>query len=633
MKKKKIAILANGWNNEYIYQVLEGIKEEAAKDGVDIFVFLTYIYWGELSLQSKCQLNIYHLPNPKDYDGAIVLSNTFNLPDEHERALALFKRKNVPMVCTEVRMPDVAIVGTSNTKGMKELAKHLVVEHGVKSVVYVSGIQGNEECAQRKSALLEVLSEHGLSLLDEYRGDFGFYGASTNTLRYLDEGGVLPDAFVCANDHMAIGVIDALRKRGIRVPEDTLVTGFDHIDESKNAYPMIATVSKKGEELGKEAYIELKNQIECQDSTVCKIFDSEFISSESCGCKPTEEELENRLNILRTGYSRNNEKNMNDLILQNLRTSMSKVDTKEGFNARANDTFYNVSYMGEDFCICTEPLFFETDDDNYPQRIRGYSKTMDVIYSKVNNQSQPLYSFKTKELYPGYKKEPGKSNVYLFAPINHLDYIIGYFAVKNNTKIIFDMSLKKWLGEMNTLFITIRNYIFAQQTNKKLKQIYMTDFLTGINNRTGCEKILFQFIEDEKKARRSSILLFADIDCMKTINDVYGHLNGDLAIKATADAMKESLPDSWMLGRYGGDEFIAVGPCLNDDFAKTIRDNLSSSMKKVISGLKISFNLTVSVGYTIIHPEDEGDVEEYIRQADAYMYEEKKKAHKALGVE
>ena len=105
----------------------------------------------------------------------------------------------------------------------------------------------------------------------------------------------------------------------------------------------------------------------------------------------------------------------------------------------------------------------------------------------------------------------------------------------------------------------MRRYIFSERKNRQLKEIYMTDALTGLYNRTGCEKVLYEFITEQKKQGKKSILVFADIDRMKIINDRYGHLKGDFAIKATADAFKKFSPDSWMFGRYGGDEFIAGG--------------------------------------------------------------------------
>ena len=70
----------------------------------------------------------------------------------------------------------------------------------------------------------------------------------------------------------------------------------------------------------------------------------------------------------------------------------------------------------------------------------------------------------------------------------------------------------------------------------------MNDALTGIYNRTECENVLYNYILEQKNNNKRTMLVFADIDCMKTINDVYGHLNGDFAIKATTEAFKKYAP-------------------------------------------------------------------------------------------
>ena len=158
----------------------------------------------------------------------------------------------------------------------------------------------------------------------------------------------------------------------------------------------------------------------------------------------------------------------------------------------------------------------------------------------------------------------------------------------------------------------------------------MNDALTGIYNRTGCENVLYNYILTQKENKQRSILVFADIDRMKTINDVYGHLNGDFAIKATAEAFKKFAPKDWLFGRYGGDEFIAVGSCPPPDEIPLFIKNLSKSMTKEFKSLNLSFILHASIGYVVIEPEDEGTINDYINSADKSMYAEKEKFHKIL---
>ncbi len=105
------------------------------------------------------------------------------------------------------------------------------------------------------------------------------------------------------------------------------------------------------------------------------------------------------------------------------------------------------------------------------------------------------------------------------------------------------------ISNLNSLFLTVRRNIFAKKTNRELKRISMTDAQTGVYNRSGYEMVLRPFVDEQRAAGKISLLLFIDINRMKTINDKYGHLNGDLAIKATADAMRSILSDGWLLAR------------------------------------------------------------------------------------
>lgn len=630
MKHKKIAVFSNGWSNEYIEKVLEGIRRGAAEDGVDIFFFATYIYSFDEIGQNKCQLNIFHLPDPNEFDGAIMFTNTFNLHDEQERICALFQRAGIPMISTEIEVPGMAYLGTENYGGVHELATHLIEVHGVKKITFMAGIEGNEESDIRQHALEDALAEHGLKLYSRLQGDYGFYTSNELIKKMLDEGQELPEAFVCANDHMALGISAALHDRGYRVPEDVIVTGFDKISEASSSFPLLATVSRGWESLGDKAYKELKNQIENPNPEYYEKFDSYFVPSESCGCAPTKEALEDRLEVVRNNYANVVSSNMLEIFFHKFRIEAADVESKEEFFEVAKRSFEVMNLVGKDFAICTEPAFFEIEDKEYPKRIRGYSSKMDVIYAMKNGKPVPQYMFNSSEIVPGYRKRTGESNLYTIVPLNNMEYIIGYLVIANDTKLLYDCSLRRFVYNMNSLFITIRQYIFAQKTNRKLLEIYRTDFLTGMYNRTGCDEVIYSYISEQRKNGYRLLLLFADIDRMKIINDRYGHLNGDLAIKATADALKKCLPGDWLFGRYGGDEFIAVGLCLNEDEVENRRENLWKSMNGYIEGLHLSFDLSASVGCAVINPDDEGSISDYIREADESMYEEKKKAHERI---
>ena len=627
---KRIAVFTNGYSNEFIEKVITGLQKEAQADSVDIFVFVTYCSFMDHERQNKCQLNIFHLPDPDDFDGAIMLTNTYNFPDEQERVCARFQRAGVPMISLEVEVPNMPCIKTENNKGVRELARHLIEHHDAKKIIYVNGVAGNVENSERRQALIDELHEHGLELFNEFPGDFGFYSAYLETKKYIEAQNELPDAFVCANDTMALGVDSALDEHNISVPKDVLLTGFDMIKDGQCTFPILATVSRGWEKFGEIAYKKLMYHIEHPDENFVETYDSYFVPSESCGCAATEEANNKRFDKIKRHHFEELQKSIIEIMFQRIQIPVTHATCKEDFYEKGLSTVQDIPQFGPNYCLCTEPEFFTMSDDEYPERIRGYSSDMDVLYELRDNKRIAMGHFDSRELYPNYKHEEGKSNLYIFAPLNHLNYIIGYIAIKNTPDLLYNMGLSGWIKSMNALLFSMRRHIFAQRTNKELKRIYMTDALTGIYNRTGCEKVLYEYISTQKQKGEKSILVFADIDRMKTINDVFGHLNGDLAIKATAEAFLKVSPKGWLFGRYGGDEFIAVGPYPETDNLEELMKSLSEEMSKEIDSLNLAFMLHASVGYAVIDPSDEGTIDDYIDQADKYMYADKEKMHKLM---
>ncbi|MCR5511231.1 MAG: GGDEF domain-containing protein [Lachnospiraceae bacterium] len=627
----KIAVFTNGWSSEYLSKVIEGIRTKAEPDGTDIFIFTSYLLWGEEGERRKTKLNFYHLPDPEIYDGVIILTNTFSGNDEIDTIKRMFRGKRIPVISTEVKIPGFGFVGTSNYEGVRELADHLIEEHGVRKIIYVSGIADNEENKIRQHALEDSMEIHGLEKPDVIHGDFEFYSTVQHVGEWLKRGEPLPDAFVCANDYEALGVIYRLYEAGIKVPDDVLVTGFDNIREGQTTYPMVASVSRQWDQMGENIYDLLKKMIDDYDPNFEVLYDSTFVPSESCGCKPSEQAVEYRLDSIRNQYRNSSVSDMVEFQFQEIRGAMSKVDSKEAFFEQASESLDLKDYLGEDYCLCTQKQFFEKTDDEYVPET-GYDRNMEVLFERKGHDPVPQRFFDRREIYPGYVDEEGVSNIYVITPLTNLDHNIGYFGVKNKPEILYDLCFKKFINNLDTLLETVRQYIFSQESNRKLKNIYMTDFLTGMYNRTGCEEILFSYLETEKNAGNDSVLLFTDIDCMKTINDVYGHINGDLAIGATAEGIRRTLNDEWKLGRFGGDEFVAVGKFEEGLTIEDYRDRFREALKDVIEEMKLTFNLTASVGYCIVTPESNGSIEDYIKIADASMYEEKERAHRAMGI-
>lgn len=183
-------------------------------------------------------------------DGLIVLAGS--VPDDEIGRLA----RRLPVVVMAGRRHGDALdhVSVSNAEGMRALVGHLLDDLGVRELAYVAGSDGSPDDAERWQGFREALAERGLAAPEspDHRGDFTREGGR-RAGRELLARETLPRAVVCANDQMALGVIDAARIGGIDVPGDLIVTGFDGIDAGRLSTPRLTTVKQPMEEVGRAA--------------------------------------------------------------------------------------------------------------------------------------------------------------------------------------------------------------------------------------------------------------------------------------------------------------------------------------------------------------------------------------------
>jgi len=164
-----------------------------------------------------------------------------------------------------------------------------------------------------------------------------------------------------------------------------------------------------------------------------------------------------------------------------------------------------------------------------------------------------------------------------------------------------------------------------------LRELSITDELTGLSNRRG----FFAFAQQQMKhARRNNVrmvLFFADLDDLKNINDTFGHVAGDRALTDAARIFVETFRDSDIIARMGGDEFAVIMGNAPDSGIEAVRNRLEKRLEKYNSRRDGSFRLAVSVGLTVFDPAKPVTVDELSREADARMYEQKQQKKAARG--
>lgn len=154
------------------------------------------------------------------------------------------------------------------------------------------------------------------------------------------------------------------------------------------------------------------------------------------------------------------------------------------------------------------------------------------------------------------------------------------------------------------------------------KQDIFTDGLTGVTNRKGFDKILNERIS-LKQSKFSLIMI--DLDYFKEINDTYGHLVGDEALKDISNILVDTFRQNDIIARYGGDEFCVITDISDENILSKTIERFKKNVEDFNAKKQRDYDLSASVGYQIFNKKD--SIESFLRKVDEIMYIEKKRKH------
>ena len=216
-------------------------------------------------------------------DGLLVHDRVLD-PDQLE-----WLGRQVPVVTlAAVATPLTVNVRSDNAAGMRDLARHLLHDHGYRTISYIGGHIDSPDSIARFEALAAEVANAGATLLDRscWQGDYTAGGGARVINNLLDRRTKLPRAIVCANDQTAIGVLYALERHGVRVPDDVAVTGFDDIPVARHLQTQLTTVRQRIRELGATAFEVLYSMINRETpATRDVVLPTTLIRRRSCGCE------------------------------------------------------------------------------------------------------------------------------------------------------------------------------------------------------------------------------------------------------------------------------------------------------------------------------------------------------------
>jgi sigma-B regulation protein RsbU (phosphoserine phosphatase) len=284
----RLGLLADAYDDEFQKQVLVAAEREAREQSLDFVA----ISGGMLGIELQHPKGfVFDLVGPHNVDALLICAHTIGHHVTADQSAAFVQRYHcLPCVCLGVEIPGMSSLLMDNEVGMYTAVKHLIVAHERRKIAMIAGPTANPEAQARYRGFVRALAEQGMHV-DARRMGFGDFNRASGGLavaeifdrRGLGLGEV--DAIVCANDVMALGALDELDRRGIRVPRDLSLVGFDDLDFARYARVPLTTVRQPVTEQVRHAVRSLAGAL--HGTALLKraiTFETEFVRRRSCGC-------------------------------------------------------------------------------------------------------------------------------------------------------------------------------------------------------------------------------------------------------------------------------------------------------------------------------------------------------------
>lgn len=263
----------SGLTHDYFSYVLDSFKRSIEDLGYDMTFLSNNKKPGRSTYLERARF--------RRFDGVCIACVDFQEPEVVDLVSS-----EIPVVTIDHIFNNTTSVRSDNVGGMKDLASY-VFDRGHKNIAYIHGETHSSVTTNRIASLYRSAEEYGVSINDDYICEAAYRdtdGAYHRTLELLDKNNP-PTCIFYPDDFAALGGIRAIAERGLTIPDDISVVGYDGIQISKHLKPRLTTIQQDTEAIGKIAAQKLVEMIENPKTTLIqqKVVQGKLYEGESVG--------------------------------------------------------------------------------------------------------------------------------------------------------------------------------------------------------------------------------------------------------------------------------------------------------------------------------------------------------------
>lgn len=656
MKKRyNIGLVVGNVEDDFSNQVCKGAMRAAELVDDNLFIFPVK-YWGQTE-ESRNDLNqryeyqynyLMSYAQSKSLDMVLVCMSTIGYRATAEQCKEILRGfGDVPVLLIASNDAEYSSIKYDNVTGLSAGIRYLIDERQCSHIGMVTGNTDNDDAQERLQVYKDVLTEKGLEV-EERKIAYGDYsGKCVPEIEKLLLNNPDLDAIVCANDAMAVSVYEVLQKYHFAIGKEICVLGFDDVADAAFMEPPLATVRADASVLGYRAMVECHDMLKEYDTTheaeieknvVRKLsiksfsVDTAFVLRESAsGIKArkkliSEEKETEYLNKLSMMIDMNHIMNIVSRDMLMFGSDGNQNYTKVLDALDMNDVSSYFLYMTNKPVVYHEAQKWRLPEAMYLRAYKTGEKALELPRAKQRISMNELFSNeyylderKTYIIIDIYSRELQYGILVCDMPYQYFHYVemLCYqISIAIKIKELFYIQ-EKLLEDKEEMVQKL------ERENLYLDDISNKDELTGILNRRGFFNKLEERLVDETLSGKKAVMLYADLNYLKLINDRYTHAEGNYALRSCAEALETALGQNGIVGRIGGDEFAGCALVEEAGDSEAIKKHIKEFLveRNKVSGKP--YEVMTAVGAFDFIIGEETDSKQLAARADERLYEDK----------
>jgi diguanylate cyclase (GGDEF)-like protein len=570
-----------------------------------------------------------------------VIATSCETAEQQEQLDALLEQSAVPTVRIASSRAGVSSVEGDNRAGMRALLGHLLDERGVRRPALVRGYQFHRDSQQREQVFREELAARDLPVDEELVLDGCFvYEHSHAAVAALLQHRRDFDAVVAANDIAALAALTALVEAGLRVPEDVLVTGFDNQQLARVNWPGLTTVDPDLEGQGAEAARLLVAELAGARPVGSRVVPSRLVVRGSTGLQALADAESSAIGFARAAQLQ--------LAEQDAVTALNRAL----ICCRTLEEVAAALSPGQLGRLGVERCFLVIHDDalsGAPEAETSMPCRLLLDYRHGTVTPSSDRGFADHELLPARLRGELADGALVFQPLTTAGRSWGYVLfeqrrgqvpltdvlrvdLSRTLEAVFStQALARHAEDLERLVAIRTRELEAEVATRRhaeeeLQRSLMVDGLTRIGNRAALSRQVSAIWAEHPDGEQVALLM-ADVDLFKAYNDRYGHLMGDDALCAVADALARAARYPADLAcRFGGEEFAVLLPDSGQPAALVVAHRFQRLLTQTAirhGASTVASIVTASVGVAVVTLGDGSLPTDLIEAADKALYEAK----------